>query len=79
MADRYIKHVPSSQVFVYAEPWIGRDDFVECANPAGDPIPDPAAIVNPAPKPRAKKATDPSPGDEALAADASRGLTAQGL
>ena len=79
MADRYIKHVPSGQVFIYAAPWIAHDDFVECANAAGDPMPDPEAVVNPAPKPRTKKAADAAPADEALAADASRGLAAQGL
>lgn len=81
MADRYIKHVPSGQVFIYAPPWIGMDDFAECFNAAGDPFPDPEPEVSPAPRaaraPRAPKPVDPSSvNDEALSADASRGLAA---
>jgi hypothetical protein len=78
MADRYTKHIPSGQVFIYAPPWIGHEDFVEVANPAGDPLPDPEAIVNPAPA-RRKKNADAPVDDAALSADASRGLAAQGL
>lgn len=88
MADRLIKHIPSGQVFIYAPPWIGREDFVECANIAGDPLPDPEAVVNPAPQTmRAGKRktmtlvepSEPPVDDAALSADASRGLAAQGL
>ena len=80
MADRFIKHVPTGQVFIYAPPWIGRDDFEECLNAAGDPMPDPEVAVNPAPRAkRAPKTVEPSADDAALSADASRGLAAQGL
>jgi len=87
MADRYTKHVPSGQVFIYAPPWIGHEDFVECANAAGDPFPDPEPEVSPAPTTvRGKRKTmslveptDPTTDDAALSADASRGLAAQGL
>jgi hypothetical protein len=84
MADRFIKHVPSGQVFIYAPPWIGMDDFTECANAAGDPLPEPEPEVSPAPRApraaRAPKSAEPSAADDAaLSADASRGLAAQGL
>lgn len=81
MADRYIKHIPTGQVFIYASPWIGREDFEECANPAGDPLPAAEPVVNPAPRRRKAAATeDTTPTDDAaLSADASRGLAAQGL
>lgn len=82
MADRFLKHTPSGQVFIYAHPWIGHDDFVEVANAAGDPLPDPEAVVNPAPRARRTRSTETpqtSTDDAALSADASRGLPAQGL
>lgn len=78
MADRFIKHTPTGQVFIYAAPWIGRDDFEECANAAGDPMPDPEAVVNPPPKTRKSKSVEVID-DAAISADASRGLAAQGL
>lgn len=78
MADRFLKHLPSGQVFIYAHPWIGHDDFEECLNAAGDPLPEPEPVVNPAPKGRAKKAAEApaesSDADAALSAEASRGL-----
>jgi len=78
MADRFLKHIPSGQVFIHAPPWVGHEDFVEVANAAGDPFPDEAPVVNPAP--RRKKAADaPVVDDAALSADASRGLAAMGL
>ena len=80
MADRFIKHTPTGQVFIYAPPWIGRDDFEECANAAGDPMPDLEVAVSPAPRAkRSPKVTETPPDDAALSADASRGLAAQGL
>ena len=80
MADRFIKHTPTGQVFIYAAPWIGRDDFEECFNAAGDPFPQPEPEVSPAPRARRSKAADLVPADDAaLSADATRGLSAQGL
>ena len=80
MADRFLKHIPSGHVFIYAHPWIGHEDFVEVADAAGNPFPDPEPEVNPAPKPRARKAVpEATLEDAALSADASRGLAATGL
>jgi len=78
MADRYIKHIPSGIVYIYAAPWIGREDFEECANAAGDPLPDEAPVVNPTPR-RKRLSLDAPNDDAALSADASRGLASQGL
>jgi len=43
MADRYLKHLPSGQVFIYAPPFIDNPEFEEVAdaqgNPAGEPRP----------------------------------------
>ena len=77
MADRFLKHIPSGHVFIYAPPWVGHEDFVEVANAIGDPIPEPEPVVNPAP--RRKKAVEAPVDDAPLSADASRGLAAQGL
>lgn len=30
MSDRYCKHIPSGQVFIYQGAFMKRDDFVEC-------------------------------------------------
>ena len=80
MADRFTKHIPTGQVFIYAEPWVGHSDFVECANAAGDPLPDPEAVVSPAPRARRSKTVESASNDDAaISADASRGLAAQGL
>jgi hypothetical protein len=81
MADRFLKHIPSGHIFIYAPPWVGHEDFVEVADAAGNPFPDPEPEVNPPPKPRAKKApaADPTVEDAAISADASRGLAAKGL
>lgn len=77
---RFIKHTPSGQVFVYAEPWIDNADFEECANPAGDPMPEEAPVVNAPPARKKRGAEIEVPvADAALQADASRGLVAQGL
>jgi hypothetical protein len=87
MADRFLKHIPSGQVFIYAPPWIDQDDFVEVATATGDPFPPDAPVVNPTPK--GKRLTKPATvvevplpvvvDDAALSADASQGLAAQGL
>jgi len=81
MADRFLKHIPSGHVYIYAEPWIGREDFVEVANAAGDALPEPEPEVNPPPKAKKTKLTavETPLQDEALMADASRGLAAKGL
>jgi hypothetical protein len=76
MADRFLKHTPSGQVFIYAPPWIDHDDFVEVATATGEPFPPEEPVVNPPPRTkRAAKVVD----DAALSADASQGLAAQGL
>jgi hypothetical protein len=93
MADRFLKHKITGTVFIYAPPFVGHEDFYEVFNAAGDPMPEPEVIVNPAPKarrskkadatetdvPEADAAPDAPVDDEALSADASRGLAAQGL
>jgi hypothetical protein len=84
MADRYLKHIPSGQVFIFAPPFSAQDDFVECANPAGDPFPELEPVVNPAPRRGRKAAADAAADtggqelaiDAALSADASRNLPA---
>ncbi len=78
MADRFLKHIPSGHVYIYAEPWITHDDFVEVFNAAGDPMPEPEPVINPAPR-RKKNTETPVADDAALSADATRGLAAQGL
>jgi hypothetical protein len=76
MADRFLKHMPSGHVFIYADPWIGNTDFTEVANAAGDPLPEEAPVVNPPPKARRVK---PEVDETSLSADASRGLAAKGM
>ena len=82
MADRFLKHVPSGVVYIYAPPWIDNPDFVEVANAQGDELKAPEAIVNISSKRKPKVTAEPVqeiPTDEELAnaglsADASRGL-----
>ncbi len=38
MADRFVKHIPTGQVFIYQGAFATRDDFEECADAAGNPI-----------------------------------------
>lgn len=38
MADRYIKHIPSGQVFIYQGAYAQREDFEECADVHGNPL-----------------------------------------
>jgi len=83
MADRYLKHLPSGQVFIYAPPFIDNPEFEEVADAQGTPLGEPETVVNPTP--RAKRAKVKAEdieidlNDAALSADASRGLAAQGL
>lgn len=84
MADRYLKHVPTGQIFVYQAAFATREDFVEVADLAGNALPE--AIegdfkVVEEPKPAGKKkklvvaeSSDIDDIDAALSADASRGL-----
>jgi hypothetical protein len=82
MADRFLKHVPSGVVYIYAPPWIDNPDFVEVANAKGDPLKEPEPIVNISSKRKAKTTAEPVQeilteldlANAGLSADASRGL-----
>lgn len=67
MADRLLRHIPTGVLYVYQPAYALRADFEE--------IIDVEAKEIPTPKPRAKaKAEVHKVDDEALSADASRGL-----
>lgn len=72
MADRYLKHIPSGQIFIHQPAFAGRDDFIEVADLKGTPLNviDGEYEVVEAPKKRGRKKSD----EDALEADASRGL-----
>lgn len=82
MADRFLKHTPSGVIYIYAPPWIDRDDFVEVADAQGSPLPTPEAVVNIGSRRRAKTTAEPAQeppteielANAGLSADASRGL-----
>lgn len=84
MADRYIKHLATGNVFIYQSHWMASGDFVEVANLQGDPIDAPveeAPQVEKKPVTKGKKAKasdlddlDLDPAQSALNADASRGM-----
>jgi hypothetical protein len=72
MSDRYLLHMPSGVVYIYAAPWIDNPEFVEVADAKGTPL---KAARNEAPaaakpvatkkavakkKPAAKPATKPA-------------------
>lgn len=40
MADRYLKHTPSGQIYIWQGVFAAREDFVECADVLGTPMPD---------------------------------------
>jgi len=82
MADRYLKHTPSGQVFIYQSAFSNREDFEECADAQGTPMnvfEGEYKVVDESPKAKksaAKKAA-PAPEDDldlALSAEASKGL-----
>jgi hypothetical protein len=75
MADRFLKHVPSGQIFIFAPPFNSHDDFVEVADAQGTPL-EVEPEVNPAPRKRKSNAAadTATAADVALSADASRGV-----
>ena len=86
MADRFLKHIPSGVVYIYAPPFCNRPEFEECADAAGTPLP--AQTETPVydkpesdgkPKRSRKKAPTPEEqaaetAEAALSEDAARGL-----
>jgi len=80
MADRYLKHIPTGNVFIYQGAFATRDDFEECADAQGTPMnvfEGEYKVVEESPKPRKgrkPKVEDEDALDAALNADASRGL-----
>ncbi len=40
MSDRFLKHTPSGQVFIYQNPFAQSPDFVEVADAIGTPFPE---------------------------------------
>lgn len=89
MTERYLKHKPSGQMYIYQSAFAANPDFEEVADLKGTPLPaaidgDYAVVEEPAApkKTRAKKAVglaEPTDDDlmdldAALSADASKGL-----
>jgi len=84
MTHRFLKHVESGVIYMYVEPWIGREGFIEVANAAGDPLPEPKgeAVVNLGSRRKPKVTAEPAQempteyelAQAGLSADASRGL-----
>ena len=84
MSNRFLKHVPSGQVFVYQDVFAKRDDFVEVSDANGSPMvveTEDEDVPVAKPRGRAKKPgivvpednSDLDDFDAALSADASRG------
>ena len=70
MADRMLRHIPSGVLYVYQPAFAMRSDFEEIINVEAREVKDP--------KPRSRKAADvpapPAVDNDAISADASRGL-----
>ena len=45
MSYRFLKHIPTGVVYMYAPPWIGHSDFEEVADATGLPLTDEQAEV----------------------------------
>ena len=74
MADRYLKHVPSGQVFIYQSTFASRDDFEECADAQGTPMNVFEGEFKVVDEPTKKRGSRKKEDEAALQADASRGL-----
>lgn len=70
MADRLLRHIPSGVLYVYQDVFAQRSDFEEIIDVEAKEIPTPPA----APRKVKAKVETPAVDDEAVSADASRGL-----
>ena len=86
MTDRFLKHIPSGQIFIYQAPFATQADFVEVADAQGTPFPDaidaefstvvddgPVTVTKKSKKKAGVAVDDLDDLDAALSADASRG------
>jgi len=89
MADRFLKHVPTGQVFIWQARFATEDGFVECADATGAPLPiaepekvvteDVVAAKRGGRKAKVEEIVGVLNADEALSVDATRGLAAKGV
>lgn len=73
MADRYTKHIPTGQVFIYQEAFASREDFEECADAAGNPMVEVKAGLKPLDA-VVKGGKKEKAAQESINAEASKGL-----
>lgn len=74
MSDRYCKHIPSGQVFIYQGAFMKRDDFVECDLQGNEVSKEPEQVQAETARTskRAKRAAEAAA--EAVSEEASKGL-----
>lgn len=73
MSDRYCKHIPSGQVFIYQGAYMKRDDFVECDLQGNEVSKEPEQVQVEAAK-TAKRNKRAAEVDAVLSEEASKGL-----